>query len=313
LVTIDRPTYRDWLPAANTALWFTDDLVLRLAAAKVMARPGLDSLSPGAAVDSFGYAINFQNPELDPTRATALDAATEWYFADGSLLSVAVFWKDIDSFPIRQSRRGTFASTGLPRSVIQPLSPADVSGPGAEGTCGIPEGCWSISELSNGPGSELKGIEVGFQAPFRAFYAALPPVVRDMGVVVNYTYVDSKADYQFFGNPVRERLLGLSNGQYNATLYYDDSRFSARASLAYRSDFLTGGPASQGNLWDFTEASTRLDASTSYKVNEHLKLSLEALNLTDAPFSSRVDIDAERRALYNKFGRTYLLGARFSY
>jgi len=313
LITIDRPTYRDWLPAANTALWFTDELVLRLAAAKVMARPGLDSLSPGAGVDSFGYAINFQNPDLDPTRATTLDAATEWYFADGSLLSLAVFWKDIDSFPIRQSRRGTFASTELPRSVIQPLSPADVSGPDAEGTCGDPTGCWSISELSNGPGSKVKGIEVGLQAPFRAFSAALPPVLRDLGVLVNYTYVDSKAEYQFFGNPVRARLIGLSNGQYNATLYYDDSRFSARASLAYRSDFLTGGPASQGNLWDFTEASTRLDASASYNVNAHLKLSLEALNLTNAPFSSKSDIDAGRRNLYNKFGRTFLLGARLQY
>ncbi|MEO8177385.1 MAG: TonB-dependent receptor [Deltaproteobacteria bacterium] len=312
LVTIERPTYRDWLPAANTALWFTDELVLRLAAAKVMARPALGDLSPGAGIDSFGYAVNIQNPDLDPTRATALDAATEWYFADGSLLSVAVFYKDIDSFPLRQSRRGTFASTNLPRSVIQPLSPADIS-PDGEGTCGDPAGCWTIGELSNGPGSKVKGLEVGFQAPFRAFSAALPPVIRDMGVLANYTYVDSSADYLFFGNPVKERLIGLSNSQYNATLYYDDTRFSARASLAYRSDFLTAGPAAQGNLWDFTEASTRLDASTSYNVNNHLKISLEALNLTDAPLSSRFDVDAERRNLYNKFGRTYLLGARLQY
>jgi iron complex outermembrane recepter protein len=313
LVTIDRPTYRDWLPSANTALWFTDELVLRLAAAKVMARPALGDLSPGAGVDSFGYVVNFQNPNLDPTRATALDAAAEWYFADGSLLSVAVFHKDIESFPIRQTRRGTFASTGLPRSVIQPLSPADVSGPEAEGTCGDPAGCWSISDLTNGPGSNVTGLEVGLQAPFRALSAALPPIIRDMGAVLNYTYVDSKADYQFFGNPVRERLIGLSNAQYNATLYYDDSRFSARASLAYRSDFLTGGPASQGNLWDFTEANTRLDASTSYNVNANLKISLEALNLTDAALSNKSDIDAERRNVYNKFGRTYLLGARLQY
>jgi iron complex outermembrane receptor protein len=313
LVTIDRPTYHDWLPSANTALWLTEGLVVRLAAAKVMARPALGDLSPGAGVDSFGYVINNQNPNLDPTRATALDAAAEWYFSDGSLLSVAVFHKDVDSFPIRQTRRGTFASTGLPRSVIQPLSPADVSGEGAEGTCGDPAGCWSISDLTNGPGSKVTGVELGFQAPFRAFSAGLPIVLRDMGVLANYTYVDSKADYQYFGNTVRERLIGLSNGQYNATLYYDDSTFSARASLAYRSDFLTGGPASQGNLWDFTESSTRLDASTSYNINEHLKVSFEALNLTDAPFSSRVDIDAERRALYNKFGRTYLLGARVQY
>jgi outer membrane receptor protein involved in Fe transport len=159
----------------------------------------------------------------------------------------------------------------------------------------------------------VKGVEVGLQAPFRAFSAALPPVLRDMGVLVNYTYVDSKAEYQFFGNPVRARLIGLSNGQYNATLYYDDSKFSARASLAYRGDFLTAGPASQGNLWDFTEASTRLDASTSYTVNTHLKLSLEALNLTDAHLSVKSDIDAERRSLHNEFGRTFLLGARLQY
>jgi TonB-dependent receptor len=311
LVTVDRPMYDDWLPSANTALWFSDQVVLRLAAARVMVRPALGDLSPGAGVDSFGYTINFQNPNLDPTRATTLDAAAEWYFSDGSLLSLAVFTKDIDSFPVRETRRGTFASTGLPPSVLFPTSPAAESG--GEGTCGIPEGCWSISDLTNGPGSTVKGIEIGFQAPFRAFSGALPPVLRDMGVLANYTYVDSTADYTYFGNPVRERLLNLSNGQYNATLYYDDSRFSARASLAYRSDFLTEGPTSQGNLWAYAESNTRLDASTSYNVNEHLKLSLEALNLLDTPGIGRVDVDAQRIGGYGKVGRTYLLGARLSY
>jgi TonB-dependent receptor len=311
-VTVDRPMYDDWLPSANTAFWFTDQIVLRLGAARVMARPGLADLSPGAGVDSFGYVVNFQNSNLDPTRATALDAAAEWYFADGSLVSVAVFTKDIDSFPLRETRRGTFESTGLPSSVIFPSSPAADS-PNFEGTCGDPAGCWSISQLTNGPGSTVKGIELGFQAPFRAFTGGLPPVLRDMGVLANYTYVDSKADYTFFGNPVKERLLGLSNGQYNATLYYDDETFSARASLAYRSDFLNEGPTSQGNLWAYTESSTRLDASTSYAVNEYLKLSLEGLNLLDTPGSARVDVDAQRRAFYGKTGRTYLLGARFTY
>jgi iron complex outermembrane receptor protein len=309
-VTVDRPMYDDWLPSANTALWLTDQIVLRLAAARVMVRPALGDLSPGAGVDSAGYVINFQNPNLNPTRATTLDAAAEWYFADGSLLSVAVFSKDIDSFPLRQTQRGTFASTGLSESVIQPLSPAAVS---LEGECGDPAGCWSISQQTNGPGSTVKGIELGFQAPFRAFSGGLPPVLRDMGVLANYTYVDSTADYTFFGNAVQERLLFLSNGQYNATLYYDDSRFSARASLAYRSDFLTEGPASQGNLWAYTESSTRLDASTSYTVNEYLKVTLEGLNLLDTAGSARVDVDAQRRAFYGKTGRTYLLGARLTY
>jgi iron complex outermembrane receptor protein len=224
-----------------------------------------------------------------------------------------VFWKDIDSFPIRESRRGTFASTGLPRSVIVPTTPADVSGPGAEGTCGDPAGCWTISELTNGPGSKLKGLEVGFQAPFSTFYRALPPVIRSMGVLANYTYVDSEANYDFLGNSVTERLLGLSNGQYNATLYYDDATFDARVSLAYRSDFLNAGPNSTGNLWDYTESITRVDASSGYDVTEHLKVSFEALNLTNTPNSTRLDIDAQRRFTYTKAGRTFLLGARVSY
>jgi TonB-dependent receptor len=223
-----------------------------------------------------------------------------------------VFYKDIDSFPIRASRRGTFASSGLPRSAIVPTTPADVSGPGGEGTCGDPAGCWTISELTNGPGSTLKGLEAGFQAPFNAFYGALPPVIRSMGILANYTYVDSEADYDFLGNSVTERLVGLSNGQYNATLYYDDGAFDARVSLAYRSDFLTVGPNSTGNLWEYTEGSTRVDASSGYNITENLKVSLEALNLTNSPFSNRIDVDAQRRFFYNRAGRTFILGARVS-
>ena len=312
-VTVERPMYDDWLPSANAALWFTDTLALRLAAARVLARPALGDLSPGAGVDSFGYTITFQNPNLDPIRATVLDAALEWYFANDSLLSFAAFWKDIQSFPISESQRGTFASTALPRSVIQPLSPADVSGEGAEGTCGDPAGCWSISRRTNGPGAKVKGFEIALQAPLRAFYSGLPIVLRDMGLMANYTYVDSSANYTYFGNPVKERLQGLSNNQYNATLYYDDAKFNARVSVAYRSDFLGEGPTSQGNLWAYTESDTRVDFSTGYNINDHFKISFEGLNVINTPLSVRVDVDAERRALYNKFGRTFLLGARVSY
>jgi iron complex outermembrane recepter protein len=312
-ITVERPAYHDWLPSANTALWLSDELVVRLAAAKVMARPALANLSPGGTVDSFNYTINFQNPNLNPTRANTLDAAVEWYFSNNSILSFAAFWKDIESFPIRQSRTGTFASTGLPRAVIAPTSPADMSGPTAEGTCVDPQGCWEVSELTDGPGSTVKGLEVGFQAPFSAFYGALPVVIRDMGIVANYTYVDSSADYDFSGNTVTERLIGLSNGSYNGTLYYDDSKLSARASVAYRSNYLTDGPNRTGNLWEYVESETRLDFASSYNVTSNLKLSLEALNLLDTPYATRVDVDAERRVLYNKTGRTFLLGARFSY
>jgi TonB-dependent receptor len=312
LRTIDRPMYDDWLPSANLAFWLTEQLALRAAAAQVMSRPVLANLSPGGTVDSFNFEVENQNPALDPTRALALDASVEWYFADASVLSLALFMKDIDSFPIRESRTGTFASTGLPRSVIQGASPADLSGPGAEGTCGNPDGCWEISELQNGPGATLKGLELGFQAPFNVFYAGLPIILRSMGVVANYTLVDSEVDYDFSGTTITERLLGLSNRSANATLYYDDSIFGARLSLAYRSDYLLNGPNQTGNLWEFSESETRLDFSSSFNVNEYLRLTLEAVNLLDTPTATLVDVDAERRVLFNHTGRNVLLGARLT-
>ncbi|MEO8182132.1 MAG: TonB-dependent receptor [Deltaproteobacteria bacterium] len=309
--TIDRPTYTDALPSANLALWLTSALVVRAAAAQVMSRPALNNLNPGGTVDSFNFEVENQNPYLDPTRANTLDFSTEWYFADDSVLSLALFLKDIKSFPIRDSRTGTFASTELPRSVIQATSPADTN---PEGTCGLPEGCWDISELQNGPGATVKGFELGFQVPFNALYEALPVVIRSMGVMANYTFVDSEVDYTFSaGNTITERLLGLSNGSANATLYYDDSTFNARLSLAYRSDFLTAGPNTANNLWEFTESETRLDFSSGFNVNQYLKISLEALNLLDTPIATLIDVDAQRRVNYSHTGRNILLGARFSY
>jgi TonB-dependent receptor len=199
----------------------------------------------------------------------------------------------------------------LPRSVIQATSPADMS-PNGEGTCGNPEGCWEISELTDGPGSTLFGFEVGFQLPFNAF-GTLPIILNNMGLVANYTYVDSTADYDFMGNTITERLIGLSNGSYNGTLYYEDNKFSARASVAHRSDWLLGGPNLTGNLWEYAESETRLDFASSYNITPALKVSLEIYNLTDTPIATKVDTDAERRVLYNHTGRNFLLGARYAY
>jgi TonB-dependent receptor len=305
-----RPMYDDWLPSVNTALWLTDALVLRLAGAQTMARPGLGDLTPGVEVNSFNYVVSFKNPDLDPTRALGFDVGTEWYFAKESILSLGLFWKKISSFPLPVSKRGTFAGTELPRSVISPTSPADTN---LEGTCTYAEGCWEINDLTNGTGATVKGLEVGFQAPFSTFYSGLPPVIRGLGFAGNFTLVDSQATYNFSGNKVKERLLGLSNHSFNATLYYEDPKFGARVSVANRGGYLEDGANVNGNLWQYVESSTRVDFASSYNITQGLEVSFEALNLTDTPYDSKVDVDAERRLQYRKTGRNFLLGARYTY
>lgn len=318
----ERPMYDDWLPSANLAFWVTEDVILRAAAARVMSRPALSNLTPRATANGFNYTVNYQNPDLEPTRATALDAAAEWYFAKESAIGVAVFMKDVESFPITASRVGTYASTGLPNSLLDTISPA-FNTPGFEGDCGNPVGCWTINNLVSGNGATIKGLELAFQAPLSALSSNLPPVIRGLGFTGNVTLVDSDREYHFRDTmmlagqsiKLREPMLDLSNRSFNATLYYEDSKFGARVSLANRSSYLTAGPNASGNnnLWQYTEASTRVDFSSSYNILDELEVSFEALNLTDTPDSSKLDIDAERLLTHSTTGRNFLLGARYSY
>lgn len=306
-VTVKR-TYDDWLPAFNVALFPTEKLILRGAYAKTMTRPTLGNLTPGGSVDGFNYRVSYGNPFLDPFRADSYDLSLEWYFADQSLFSVALFKKDVSSFPVSQSRQDTFASTGLPLSVIPPSSPAASN----------PEGqLWTINSIGNGKGATFKGVELSLQAPFKF----LPGFWSNFGGLVNATFVDSSADYNVSGpavvpggpliaQVVNTTFFGLSKQAWNATLYYEDDKFSARASATYRSDFLDGTSAT-GNVLEGYNASFNLDASIRYRLTEQLEVSLEGINLTDDWRSRFTDQAANRNYEYNHFGRTILFGVRY--
>lgn len=322
-VTVER-SYDDWLPAINVALFPHEDIVLRGAISKVITRPSLGSLTPGGSVDGFNYRVNFGNPQLDPFRATSFDLSAEYYFAPQSLFSVALFKKNIASFPVSGTRSGTFASTGLPLSVIPASSPAAQA----------PEGqLWQISGPVNGEGASLKGMEISLQASF----TFLPGFLKNFGFLANATFVDSSASYSQGGpateviqpgvsptgaaipggtlgalpNTTRDATLyGLSKRAYNGTLYYEDAKFSARASVSYRSPYIDGASAT-GNLFEGYDETVNVDASLRYKVTPSFELSLEGTNLTDEYRDRWVDIDAKRNYESNHFGRTFLIGGRF--
>ncbi|MGV3731175.1 MAG: TonB-dependent receptor [Sphingopyxis sp.] len=305
-VTVER-SYEDWLPSMNLALFPHDDIIIRAAVADVMTRPTLGNLTPGGTVDGFNYRINYGNPFLDPFRATAYDLAFEWYFAPQSIFSVALFKKDVASFPVATTTSGTFASTGLPLSIIPPSSPAAIN----------PEGqLWTINSIGNGEGASLKGIEVALQAPF----TFLPGFLSNFGGIVNATFVDSDADYTVAGPSVvpggpnvsavrNGTLFNLSKRAYNGTLYYDDGKFSARASISYRSRYADANSGT-GNVFEGYGSSINVDASMRYAITENIEISVEGINLTDEYRYRFTDFDADRNYENNHFGRTFLFGAR---
>ncbi|PNU04362.1 TonB-dependent receptor [Novosphingobium guangzhouense] len=312
-VSVSR-SYDDFLPSFNVALFPTESLVLRGAIAKVMKRPSLGDLTPGGSLDDFDYRVNFGNPNLDPTRATTFDIAAEWYFAPGALVSVGLFAKKVTSFPIGETRIGTYASTGLPTSLIRPNSPA---GTDLEGRP------WSISQPVNGPGGTLRGVELGLQLPF----TFLPGPLSKTGFVGNATYLDSDFTYSVFSpatdpnaasfpalvpGTVDTSFLGSSKWSYNATLYYEDSKFSLRGSLAYRGPY-NEGTGVYGNILSGRDSTLNLDMSAQYQVTPALAVTLEGLNLTDQADDAYVNESNGLPERYQTTGRILMAGVRVGF
>jgi TonB-dependent receptor len=292
--------YDDVLPSFNLALDVTDDLVVRLGYSQVITRPGLGNLTPGGTVSVSGNnrTVTSGNPFLDPFKADAVDASIEWYFADEALLALALFHKDISTFPQSVSETRPFVgnSLGLPASV-------------AVAACGTVAGCsptadWVFTQPFNSDGGPLDGFEIAYQQAFG----------NGLGLIANYTHVESEIHYIDPAAPggvaIRD-LLGLSPDAYNATLYYEGKKFGIRGSVAYRDDYLTTIPGRNGNDVEGTGETLNFDLSAQFAVNDNVTLTFEGLNLTDEENNQFVDT-SDRVFVFHHTGREFFIGAKYS-
>ncbi|KAK0351738.1 hypothetical protein LTR94_023760 [Friedmanniomyces endolithicus] len=331
--------YEDWLPSLNLAYEVFDDFYIRFGAAKVMARPLLGNLAPsitGFSVPSAagavtGGSITLGNPYLNPFRATNLDLSAEWYFNADSLFAVAVFHKEIESFPQTLVGENSLSEI-LSAEQIAQLREAFLDAPGAAPSLSLAAQRAYIDadlpfaerQFRDAPGGTLQGLEVSYQQTF----TFLPWHFRNLGLQANYTHIESELEYILTPQPLttgKAPFLGASPNAFNLTLYYETDRFSARVSTAYRAGYQTLYPLATGTcnpgvcdsplINDFagSEATTNVDFSSSYKVNDNVSLTFEALNLTDE--ANRRWHYAEEPVVgnFSRNGRQYFFGARMTF
>jgi outer membrane receptor protein involved in Fe transport len=88
----------------------------------------LGSLTPSIAATVTTQNATVNNPLLEPIRATTADLGLEWYFRPGSLLSVAYFYKDIETYIQRITSDEPWSSLGLPDSLLigSPSNPSSI-------------------------------------------------------------------------------------------------------------------------------------------------------------------------------------------
>jgi len=309
-------SYTNVLPSFNARYAINEEMLLRFSAAKVMARPTPTQIRPGVAVK----ATNPENvtaiggtPLLDPTQATQYDISWEWYYGESGLVSVAAFYKDIDSFVFDQTKEQSYDC------------PAGAT----------PENCALLVDVPtknsvNGGGGDISGVEVSYQQNF----TFLPGFLSDFGTIINYTYTDSNATFvsseesnaeYYEGFP----FLNTSKDTFNTTLFWEKDGHSIRLAYNYRSENLYQAVIIDSSLW--TDARESLDLSGRFKLTKNLNLTFAATNLTNESnrrFATRTigksGLEGEgnvlssnapdwRTAYYENSGRIYRVGINYKF
>lgn len=294
--------YDDWLPSGNVAIEPVENVILRLSAAKVLSRPELGQLAPTSGITATTRTGNINNPFLDPIRADTFDAALEWYFKPGSLLSIAYFKKNIKTYIQRVTSQIPFNQLGLPDALLANTNTA-------------PTEIFTIGQPVNTPGGPLEGIEVNAQVQLDF----LPGFLGNFGVLANYTHVTSTIQYVLAsvnGVPTvttTADLIGLSKNTASGTLFYEDSKFSIRGTASYRDRYIRGIPASPGSNLQGNSPNLFVDASASYAITDNIKVILEAQNLTDERNNLYIDSTRKDTLFQTRIGRTFNFGVNFQF
>ncbi|GFE87614.1 TonB-dependent receptor [Steroidobacter agaridevorans] len=316
----DENTYTDVLPSLNLRYKVRDDVFLRFAVARSLSRPDFPLLLPainvtaklglmsngvcnelpeGAKIGTCVYQYNgfAGNPDLEPMRSWQYDVSAEWYINPTNSLTGAIFYKQLEGF-METSLNSTvdYTNNGQTRSV-RVLRPEN----------------------------QGSGYVQGFEVAYNSFFDFLPGFGKNFGARAAFTYVESGGTRNIAANPYDENqrdnsaldgypLEGLSKTSYNAELYYSTQRFEARLAYNWRERYVLTMAAANLNIPAWADDYGQLDGSVTWNVSQKLKVGLQAVNLTDAPYRILVDnfvdntgltyhnwVSADRR--YNVFVR----------
>lgn len=295
-------TYTDTLPSLNLVADFGEGWMVRFGAAKSLMRPPINYLSAdsNASVNEFRqWRGSGGNPLLEPYRADALDLSLEKYLADASYVSVAVFYKDIETYIYKQNLPWDFSNY-------------DNNGRPALSNLGIFE-TWA-----NGTGGYMRGVE----GATTLMGDLLTPALTGFGVQLNASYTESSIDPDGPDGSTTDTIPGLSKVVANATLFYERNGFAARISERYRDKYRGEYGALFGQrTYRYTLSERQLDLQLSYDFQESSRLQgmsllFQVYNLNNEPFRTTVS-DANGMRLtfpeeYTEYGRQYLLGVRYS-
>lgn len=271
--------YTNLLPSASFTFDITPKLMLRGSAGQTITRGSLATIAAGTRVPNiFNPAVTVGNPDLRPQLATTFDAALEWYFAPGGLLSGGVFQKNIVDRPFSITERVPFGTLGLPSNLFNCSSLGAGACPPALGGSTIdPNFLFDRTITVNQNELKLKGLELAYQQNF----TFLPRPFDGLGITSSFTLIDQEGDDFVLRNGDRIAMQGVPDYTYSVTAFYEKGPFSIRGSYNYRAKTGQNSVNTGNDQVPYLAPQGFLDGTVSYKINDLFELRIDALNITN--------------------------------
>lgn len=266
--SVTKRSYNDVLPSMNFSLDLTDALKFRVAYSKNMMPLDLSTWAGGLQLNyslaetpqgpifRVSNGTSTGNPNLNPWRSTNYGASLEYYINPTSMLSLALFRINVESF----IKNGSVTNCTLP----------DEDGV-------VRDHCIVITEPVQGTGNSIQGAEFDYRQGF----TFLPSFLSKTGVEVNATYAPSNSgERDLSGSKIPFQDNSTKSG--NFILWYEDGHFQARLAYNYRSRRAVMDSVGGITGMEMYEAPQKyLDASISYKINKFAEVFLDGTNLTN--------------------------------
>jgi iron complex outermembrane receptor protein len=275
------------LPSANLKIDVNKDLVARFGISRTMSRPDFGALGGTVSLTDETKTGNGGNAKLQPVISNNIDATVQWYFAPRAILSAGVFYMDLHDYVGYGTSTGTFIDSRASEQTGQPVFST-----------------YTITSPVNVRAS-IKGAEFALQLPVGAGF----------GVDGNLTLADSK---QAFGScPAMQTstssepcdMLGASKVTANVGAFFENDKFNARLSYAWRSSYLA---AQDRGTPLYQDAVGQLAMSFNYSLTPNLTLSISGQNLNN-PILKNYVYNKDQPSRFYANGAQYYAGLRLKY
>jgi TonB-dependent receptor len=266
-------SYTDVLPSANIRFQFSERLVGRASLFRSVVRPRVEEVALRVEIEDGEGVLG--NPDLDPFKAWNIDASLAFYPTELSVISVGVFYKEIEDFIF-----------------VQQIDDYDFLGTTLD----------EVEIALNGEDATALGLEFNYQQHF----GFLNPPFDGLIVGMNYTYVDAEADTGDREVDMPKQSANIAN----LMLGYEKGGFDFRVAMKYRDRYID--ELVDPDYDRYTTDHTQWDITAKYRFSDSWLVYAEITNLGDEP-EHYYSGNRNRLFQYDEYGTISAIGFQYNF